>query len=132
MTLINVTVNSPAGGTVSIPNPLYQYRYQTQPKGNGFDGKPLAQAMQTLRCPDPGTLANNESWSDFELNTQAKQLSSYTYDTFVRSTNFQDMASMDGGGASSFEAPHNLVHDTAGCSNGSLGDLYFSAFDPVL
>lgn len=32
---------------------------------------------------------------------------------------------------SSFESPHNNVHNSVGCSNGTMYDLNWSAFDPI-
>ncbi len=56
---------------------------------------------------------------------------SVQYDTFTRSETFEMMAFIGGQGPS-FENPHNGVHDLAGCSNGTLEDLNWSAFDPLL
>ena len=32
----------------------------------------------------------------------------------------------------SFEAPHNNIHNYAGCPNGTLADIGWSAFEPLL
>lgn len=65
------------------------------------------------------------------LRGQETADTSVQYDTFTRSETFEMMAFIGGQGPS-FENPHNGVHDLAGCSNGTLQDLNWSAFDPLL
>lgn len=43
---------------------------------------------------------------------------------------FQDMDT-DRYSKPSFESPHNIVHDVVGCSNGTMLDLNWAAFDPI-
>lgn len=53
------------------------------------------------------------------------------YDVFTRAPFFEWMASMGSAGPS-FEMPHNSIHNYAGCENGTLADVGWSAFDPLL
>jgi tyrosinase len=63
----NTTVRGPNGATISMTNPLYSYRWQTNPpQGTGFGGK-LAQWPETKRYPDPSGV-NNESQASMQLS----------------------------------------------------------------
>lgn len=52
------------------------------------------------------------------------------YNTFTTVTSFENMVT-DRYTATSFESPHNNVHNSVGCSNGTMYDLNWSAFDPA-
>lgn len=52
------------------------------------------------------------------------------YNTFTTVNAFENMET-DRYTATSFESPHNNVHNSVGCSNGTMYDLNWSAFDPA-
>lgn len=52
------------------------------------------------------------------------------YNTFTTVTSFENMET-DRYTSTSFESPHNNVHNSVGCSNGTMYDLNWSAFDPA-
>lgn len=53
------------------------------------------------------------------------EISRQQYDLFVRPDPGQ-------WGAGGFEGPHNTVHNNAGCWNGTMANVDWSAFDPLL
>ncbi|KAK3692626.1 hypothetical protein B0T22DRAFT_486510 [Podospora appendiculata] len=132
VTTANVTVSSPAG-TASIRNPLYSYRFQPGSIQSSFPGD-LAQHAETVRCLDATGTGNNATASDASMASVAGDLISQVYDVFTRTTTFEAMAyngpSSTSAGGASFENPHNLVHDKAGCG-GTIGNIDWSAFDPL-
>ncbi|KAK1759632.1 Di-copper centre-containing protein [Echria macrotheca] len=124
-TLLNITVNGP-GGPVTLRNPLYSYRFQRLGVLAAFGGT-LSQSPETVRCG--GLQGNNGTESDRSMMSVAKDLTNYVYDVFTRTQKFEDMA-YDNFQGSSFENPHNIVHNNAGCG-GTLGNIDWSAFDPL-
>lgn len=52
------------------------------------------------------------------------------YNTFTTVASFENMET-DRYTSTSFESPHNNVHNSVGCSNGTMYDLNWSAFDPA-
>lgn len=52
------------------------------------------------------------------------------YEVFTTVEAFQEMET-DAYSHPSFESPHNNVHDSTGCANGTMYDLNWSAFDPL-
>ncbi|KAK0707522.1 hypothetical protein B0H67DRAFT_670703 [Lasiosphaeris hirsuta] len=123
----NVTVNGP-GGMVTLRNPLYSYRFQRQSAESGFGG-PLAELQETVRCPETQGLGHNVTASDEQMDSVAEDLINDVYDVFTRTQTFEDMA-FDRWQGSSFENPHNIVHNHAGCG-GTIGNIDWSAFDPI-
>ncbi|KAK3350005.1 hypothetical protein B0T25DRAFT_611078 [Lasiosphaeria hispida] len=125
--LANITVNGPSG-VVTLRNPLYSYRFQQQSAESGFGG-PLAELQETVRCLEIQGLGHNITASDEQMDSVAKDLINDVYDVFTRTQTFEDMA-FDRWQGSSFENPHNIVHNHAGCG-GTIGNIDWSAFDPI-
>ncbi|KAK3333928.1 hypothetical protein B0T19DRAFT_491238 [Cercophora scortea] len=134
----NITITSPRG-SITIPNPLYSYRFQPGSLQSTFPGS-LSQYNQTIRClsSSPGTPGqdnnlNNATASDASMASVSSDLLAQVYDVFTRTVTFEAMAYDNSSSpASSFENPHNIVHDKAGCGAGStLGNIDWSAFDPL-
>lgn len=124
-TLVNITVNAPEGSR-TLRNPLYSYRFQRLSVLSQFGGD-LSKTPETVRCGASGS--NNATESDLGMSAVARNLASDVYDVFIRTSRYETMAFLSSEGPS-FEAPHNLVHMTAGCG-GTLGYVDWSAFDPL-
>ncbi|KAJ9151009.1 Di-copper centre-containing protein [Coniochaeta hoffmannii] len=125
--LPTLTVNTPDGPS-TIRNPLSSYRFSNTPSGAGFGGA-LAKYKETVRCPVEGG-TNDSELSDAELSLPNLPFTSQTYAVFAQSSKFEMMASASSPGPS-FEAPHNNIHNYAGCPNGTLADIGWSAFEPL-
>ncbi|KAK0628971.1 hypothetical protein B0T17DRAFT_488166 [Bombardia bombarda] len=126
---VNVTVNGPDGGKITLRNPLYSYRFQPGSVQTGFGGY-LAGLPETARCRGADG-RNNGTASDEKMVEVAKDLMREVYDVFTRTSSFDAMAYNEWYD-SSFENPHNAVHNYAGCG-GTLGDLgCYADFNPSM
>ncbi|KAK4453979.1 Di-copper centre-containing protein [Podospora aff. communis PSN243] len=128
----NITVNGPEG-TLTIPNPLYKYRFQRPSVLSQFG----PDRPDTEGCGRAGS--NNVTESDESMDRIARTLSSQVlaigsvdekqYDVFIRTTRFENMAYSHTGGPS-FESPHNSVHNNAGCGK-TFAAIAWASFDPL-
>ncbi|KAJ3577361.1 hypothetical protein NPX13_g3208 [Xylaria arbuscula] len=114
----NITVNGP-DGKIELHNPLYNYRWQTYPMnetqfpGQGATGptttRNIDKDLQNTNGLLRDSVASIEIWS------------------CILRRDRRMMASMAGSG-SSFEAPHNVIHNLVG---GSFVSLDLTAFDSL-
>ncbi|KAI3335615.1 Di-copper centre-containing protein [Ustulina deusta] len=111
----NITVNGPNGKKIVLHNPLYNYRWHTYPlNATQFPGQD-GMGPVTTRVRD-GNLQNTKNF-----------VRDSVYRTFSSTTTYDEMASMAGSG-SSFESPHNAIHNSVG---GSFLSLDLTAFDSL-
>ncbi|KAI1821314.1 Di-copper centre-containing protein [Xylaria intraflava] len=119
----SIKVNGPNGELV-LHNPLYNYRWQTYPlnttqfPGQGSFGPATTRAGENGFDPD---LVNGN------LLDAKDMIKDSVYRTLSATTVYDQMASMAVPG-SSFESPHNIIHDSVG---GSFSSLDLTAFDPL-
>ncbi|KAI0878700.1 Di-copper centre-containing protein [Hypoxylon argillaceum] len=110
----NISVNGP-NGEMTLHNPLYNYRWQTYP-------------LNATQFPGQGGMGpvttRNISRSLDDLTSSIKDS---VYRTFSSATTYDQMASMAGSG-SSFESPHNVIHNSVG---GSFLGLDLTSFDAL-
>ncbi|KAI0966132.1 Di-copper centre-containing protein [Xylaria arbuscula] len=110
----NITVNGP-NGKIVLHNPLYNYRWQTYPLNETqFPGQG-GMGPATTRGQDE----NPQETKDFVKES--------VYRTFASTKTYDEMASMAGSG-SSFESPHNAIHNSVG---GSFLNLDLTSFDTL-
>ncbi|KAB5542858.1 hypothetical protein GE09DRAFT_1289513 [Coniochaeta sp. 2T2.1] len=127
-TLPNLTINA-YNGTATVSNPLRRYRFQRMPNFGGSGSVPLLHS-ETIRCADAaGTDDPAKSNYNLNLNTTG-DLTGQVYMAFTQALRFEEMATAATPG-SSFELPHNNVHNAAGCENGTLRNIGWSAFEPL-
>ncbi|KAB5566591.1 hypothetical protein GE09DRAFT_740262 [Coniochaeta sp. 2T2.1] len=127
-TLPNLTINA-YNGTATVSNPLRRYRFQRMPNFGGSGDVPLLHS-ETIRCADAaGTDDPAKSNYNLNLNTTG-DLTGQVYMAFTQAPRFEEMATAATPG-SSFELPHNNVHNAAGCDNGTLRNIGWSAFEPL-
>ncbi|KAI1486818.1 hypothetical protein F5X96DRAFT_681712 [Biscogniauxia mediterranea] len=119
----NVTVNGPQG-QITLHNPLYNYRWQTYPLDpNEFPG---SQGWGQTTTRD-GANGFDPEFVNSKLQDASDQIREAVYRTFVSSNTFEEMASMANSG-SSFEEPHNDIHNLVG---GSFENLDITGFDSL-
>ncbi|KAI1499521.1 Di-copper centre-containing protein [Biscogniauxia marginata] len=119
----NVTVNGPQG-PITLHNPLYNYRWQTYPLNpNQFPGSG-DWAPTTTR---DGANGFDPEVVNMNLQGASTRIKDSVYRTFVSSNTFEEMSSMANSG-SSFEAPHNDIHNLVG---GSFLNLDVTSFDAL-
>ncbi|KAI1758339.1 Di-copper centre-containing protein [Xylaria castorea] len=108
----NITVNGP-DGVINLHNPLYSYLWQTYP-------------LNETQFPGQGGMGpettRHEGGTDM-----TKFIKDSVYRTFSSATTYDEMASMAGSG-SSFESPHNAIHNYVG---GSFLNLDLTSFDTL-
>ncbi|KAK2597581.1 hypothetical protein N8I77_012359 [Diaporthe amygdali] len=127
ITLENIGVNGP-NGPVTIRNPLHSYYFQNYPFTLQYmNGGPLSKQNHSTRCPTKDLV---DDVAKVNAGLASSGFKGQVYNTFTTVTSFQNMET-DRYTSASFESPHNNVHNTVGCSNGSMYDLNWSAFDPA-
>ncbi|KAI0505522.1 Di-copper centre-containing protein [Xylaria bambusicola] len=110
----NVTINGP-DGEIELHNPLYSYRWQTYP-------------LNETQFPGQGGIGPTTTRDiDENLQNANNLIRDSVYRTFASTTTWDQMASMAGSG-SSFEAPHNIIHNLVG---GSFVSLDLTSFDAL-
>ncbi|KAI1846013.1 hypothetical protein JX266_007822 [Neoarthrinium moseri] len=124
----NITVNGPEG-KMEVRNPLYSFYWPTYPLNDNPDWFPGAGAggdANIWNHTNTQRLINGDnSASDLQLNVD--ELRDKVYATFTKSSTFETMASSQTHG-SSFEDPHNMIHNSAGVT---MQPPEYSAFDPI-
>ncbi|KAI2628284.1 Di-copper centre-containing protein [Xylaria nigripes] len=119
----NIKVNGPNGELV-LHNPLYNYRWQTYPlNSTQFPGQDNV-GSSTTRAGNNGfdpDLVNGA------LSNATDMIKDSVYRTFSAAASYDEMASMAGSGTS-FESPHNMIHDFVG---GTFVALDLTAFDSL-
>ncbi|KAI1423995.1 Di-copper centre-containing protein [Xylaria sp. FL1777] len=110
----NITVNSP-NGKIVLHNPLYNYRWQTYP-------------LNATQFPGQGGMGPVTTRNrDGDLQNTKNFIRDSVYRTFSSTKSYDQMASMAGSG-SSFESPHNAIHNSVG---GSFLSLDLTSFDSL-
>ncbi|KAK3367218.1 hypothetical protein B0T24DRAFT_669551 [Lasiosphaeria ovina] len=130
-------ITSPAG-PVTLPNPLYSYRFQTFPfQDPDFQSNTFGKFSETKRAvPYNGSSSavSDQASTTAILEMDQPWLRDYVYSVFTQSTQFELMSSTQSQGPS-FEAPHNSVHsDFSGLNFMNIGHMQFvsvAAFDPI-
>ncbi|KAL8357530.1 hypothetical protein RB598_002374 [Gaeumannomyces tritici] len=128
VTAREVTVTTPSG-RASVRNPLYSYRFQRRPDESGMPNDTLgARFGETKRGP---TANGTDDFGavNAQLEAHAGTLARQVYNVFTQTTTFAQMSTEQVPG-SSFESPHNSIHNMAG-AGGHLQFLDWSAFDPA-
>ncbi|KAI0483901.1 Di-copper centre-containing protein [Xylaria cf. heliscus] len=126
----NITVNGP-NGQINLHNPLYSYRWQTYPLNETqFPGQGEI-GPETTRHEDGSDMTNFIKDSVVSISGKPQfengSLTLSEYRTFSSATTYDQMASMAGSG-SSFESPHNAIHNSVG---GSFLSLDLTSFDAL-
>ncbi|KAI5842810.1 hypothetical protein BZA05DRAFT_359599, partial [Tricharina praecox] len=139
---VTVTRPAAAGGQpqqVTIPNPLYQYRFtNTRLKAQHFGGL-QAEAQYTLRQPvDALTSENNEADQQMRANFAARRANTFNLFSIPNFSAFSSSAYVSGGDPNSWisiESIHNQVHASIGGSDdplsGHMSFVDYSSFDPI-
>ncbi|KAK3401603.1 hypothetical protein B0T20DRAFT_118549 [Sordaria brevicollis] len=126
---------APSGAVgVTVRNPLYSYRFHEGSVMYRWGQDNMKLNPQTERCAVDNKAENNgtatKRWSEpwkaqGTMRELGSQLRDSVYDLFVRPDPEQ-------WGAGGFEGPHNIVHNYAGCKEGStMANVDWSAFDPI-
>ncbi|KKY34944.1 putative tyrosinase 2 [Diaporthe ampelina] len=126
-----INVNGPSG-PVTVKNPLHSYWFQNYPFTIQYmNGGPLSKQSRSTRCPNKD-IVDDVAQVNAGLASSAfkAQVMCDKYNTFTTVTSFENMET-DRYTSTSFESPHNNVHNSVGCSNGTMYDLNWSAFDPA-
>lgn len=128
ITTKTISVNTPQGRQ-TVRNPLYSYGFKRSFSELGMPNDSMASRFtETKRAPqDNGS--ENIAGINADLERYASTLRSQVYNVFTQTTTFEQM-STDSFPGSSFESPHNSVHNIAG-AGGHLTWLDWSAFDPA-
>ncbi|KAG6363808.1 hypothetical protein INS49_008911 [Diaporthe citri] len=122
-----IEVNGPSG-PVTVKNPLHSYWFQSYPFSIQYmNAGVLSKQSRTTRCP---TEDINDDVAKVNAALVSSEFKAQVYNTFTTVTSFENMVT-DRYTATSFESPHNNVHNSVGCSNGTMYDLNWSAFDPA-
>ncbi|ROW08234.1 hypothetical protein VMCG_03309 [Cytospora schulzeri] len=125
--LNTLTINSPTGPT-TIRNPFHHYSFQNFPFTIQYmDAGILSTTNHTTRCPNA---AGVDDVAAVNAGLETSAFKSQVYNVFTTVQDFQNMETTHYQ-TSSFESPHNNVHNSVGCSNGTMYDLNWSAFDPI-
>ena len=120
---------------MSIPNPLYSYKFQSDAEGNGFPAShPLAGLPETVRHYNTTTQKSNESAADASLSANAPTIASLVYQLFANVKDYTTFSCSAPGGhanvANNIETIHNSIHNSVG----GWGHMQFpevAAFDPI-
>ncbi|KAK7713881.1 hypothetical protein SLS63_011894 [Diaporthe eres] len=126
-----ISVNGPSG-PVTVKNPLHSYWFQSYPFTIQYmNAGVLSEQSRSTRCP---TRDINDDVAKVNAGLASSEFKAQVicgkYNTFTTVTSFENMVT-DRYTATSFESPHNNVHNSVGCSNGTMYDLNWSAFDPA-
>ncbi|KAK7747359.1 hypothetical protein SLS53_001613 [Cytospora paraplurivora] len=127
VTLDTLAVNSPTGPKI-IKNPFHSYQFQNFPFPIKYmDAGILSTTNHTTRCPGAD---GSDVVAAVNAGLVTSGFKSQVYNVFTAVQVFQEMETARYQ-TSSFESPHNNVHNSIGCSNGTMYDLNWSAFDPI-
>ncbi|KAL1871633.1 hypothetical protein Daus18300_004633 [Diaporthe australafricana] len=127
MTLENLEVNGPSG-PLTIRNPFHSYHFQNYPFTIQYmNGGTLSKQNRSTRCPTQDLI---DDVARVNAGLASSGLKGSVYNTFTTVTTFENMET-DRYTSTSFESPHNNVHNAVGCANGTMYDLNWSAFDPA-
>ncbi|KAE8445423.1 hypothetical protein EG329_013436 [Mollisiaceae sp. DMI_Dod_QoI] len=144
---VNVITPTSKGQTVSIPNPLYTNTFHPLLAGDFVSQKsgsstiPYAKWTSTLRYPSNPTSTAAVSQENQVFQTMSTQfaaiqqnvnilLTDPNYTDFTTFSN-HELINEDPGYQASLEDIHNGIHGAVGGPGGHMGDLDYSAFDPV-
>ncbi|KAG8157503.1 hypothetical protein KVR01_012545 [Diaporthe batatas] len=122
-----ISVNTPTGPK-TVQNPFNSYWFQNYPFTFRYmTAGVLSEQSRTTRCP---TQSMNDDYAMVNIGLKSSNFKAQVYNTFTTVTSFENMET-DRYTATSFESPHNNVHNSVGCNNGTMYDLNWSAFDPA-
>ncbi|TLS24934.1 hypothetical protein PpBr36_08557 [Pyricularia pennisetigena] len=128
VTMKTISVTTPQGKQ-TVRNPLYSYKFRRPFSELGMPNDSIAARFtETKRAPQDNGSENIDG-INAELERYGGTLRSQVYNVFSQTITFEQMAT-DSFPGSSFESPHNTVHNIAG-SGGHLMWLDWSAFDPA-
>ncbi|KAF2434294.1 Di-copper centre-containing protein [Tothia fuscella] len=136
LTQQKVTVPSPNGGSQSIDNPFYAYKFQVLNEA-ATGGYPWINWQNTLRYPTSGDASSVSDISSFVDNVKSAftSVQALTYKMLLNCGKWEEMAddsartSSDGCSAG-LESIHDQIHMNIG-GNGHMGDLGHASFDPI-
>ncbi|KAF1994001.1 Di-copper centre-containing protein [Amniculicola lignicola CBS 123094] len=136
-----VTVTKPQG-QVSIPNPLYSYKWGNSMPAE-MEGGPWNNFPSTLRRPISNPTRSNNNEVNTRFTSMRTSLRDRVYGLFmaagsgaswgsVSTSAIGVRTSQNGNNPDSFESVHDAVHVTAGGeSGGHMYYLDYSSFDPI-
>ncbi|KAI7921042.1 hypothetical protein M0657_006300 [Pyricularia oryzae] len=128
VTMKTISITTPQGKQ-TVRNPLYSYKFRRSFSDLGMPNDRIAARFtETKRGPQDNGSENIDG-INAELERYGGTLRSQVYNVFSQTTTFEQMAT-DSFRGSSFESPHNTVHNIAG-AGGHLMWLDWSAFDPA-
>ncbi|ORY62692.1 uncharacterized protein BCR38DRAFT_346826 [Pseudomassariella vexata] len=123
-----MTIKGP-NGPLTVPNPLYSYRWQQFPLDHNPQYFPTTTPAEIWNSTE--TKRDSDADVNGSLNHSGSplrdQVVSLQYRVFTSAKDFITMASTWSSGPS-FENPHNIVHNDIGPV---MADLEYSAFDPI-
>lgn len=133
LTSKTVTVPSSSGGTKSIANPLYSYKYQIFNSAETGDS-PWNNMPNTLRYPTSNTDSDVTSMTN-QLNSQFRSTQALVYKMLLNCKTFNQMADDSASTsnpdcASSLESIHGLIHVAIG-GDGHMSYLDQAGHDPI-
>lgn len=133
------------GQTVTIPNPLYSYKFSPlDPEQGDFindQGVPYNKWPTTLRYPSSSRSVNATSQEDQVFDAMSSQFAGLqsSVNILMNDPNYKDFAAFSNhvwqvnepGTYASLEDIHNSIHGEVGGNVGHMAELDYSAFDPV-
>ncbi|KAI6380930.1 hypothetical protein MCOR25_001455 [Pyricularia grisea] len=129
VTMKTISITTPQG-IQTIRNPLYSYKFRRSFSDLGMPNDSIAARFTETKRGPQNNGSENIDGINAELERYGGTLRSQVYNVFSQTITYEQMAT-DSFPGSSFESPHNTVHNIAG-SGGHLMWLDWSAFDPAL
>ncbi|KIV99429.1 uncharacterized protein PV09_08861 [Verruconis gallopava] len=129
-----VTVPSPSGGSQTIDNPFYQYKFQILTQAS-TGGAPWINWPDTVRCPDSSTSGSDLNTMVNNIQSAFTNIQALTYKMLLNCAQWEEMAddsaaTSSEGCSAGLESIHDQVHMNIG-GNGHMGDLGHAGFDPA-
>jgi tyrosinase len=136
LTQAQVNVPSPSGGSQTIDNPFYQYKFQILNEAD-TGGSPWINWQDTLRYPTSSSASSTSDVSTMKANIKSAftSVQALTYNMLLNCAQWEEMAddsasTSSAGCSAGLESIHDQVHMNIG-GNGHMGDLGHASFDPV-
>jgi tyrosinase len=135
LTQSRITVPAPRGGSQTIDNPLFSYKYQVYAEAV-TGGSPWSGWDHTLKHPGQNSGGNNIAEMTGQLNAQFRNAQAQVYNVLLRCSGWNEMA-VDSASTStrdcptSLESVHGLIHVLIGGDWGHMTYLDTAGFDPA-
>ena len=131
----NVSVTKMVNGRltrVTIPNPLFSYRFQILNDVNTVVTPGSIQTTQTVRNPivQNGTYVTQASFTNNQMIQWGPSLKASVRLALSINTSYNAFSNMQDDG-NSIEGVHGFVHSIVGGNGGHMGRIEFAGFDPL-